>query len=321
MMSNKEKYGLFCKKNYVPLYSKPWWMDTVCGPDNWDVWIYEKGGGILAAMPYYMEQRGRYKYITKAPLSQTHGIIFSENDKRKLSKQAEFEEKVINEACVFIAGMDLDVYEQQYSHTFTNWSPFYWNNYTCVLRYSYIIEDTSDQETIWNNYSAEYRNEIRKGQKLVTVSENINEDEFYNEHEKVFLKQGKRCPFDRPFWNKFLNACVSNNAGQMLCARDAKDNINAILFIAWDERYVYHLLGGYIPEFASNQAYPVLTNYAISKAGERKLAYDFEGSMLKQVAKSFRQFGAVPMPYYRIRKVFNEEIVRKEAEDYILHNK
>ena len=43
--------------------------------------------------------------------------------------------------------------------------------------------------------------------------------------------------------------------------------------------------------------------------------------MLKQVARSFRQFGAVPMPYYRIRKIFNEEIIRKEAEEAILRNR
>ena len=39
--------------------------------------------------------------------------------------------------------------------------------------------------------------------------------------------------------------------------------------------------------------------------------------MIQRIAKSFRQFGGKPMPYYRIRKVFNPEIVRKEAEDYI----
>ena len=318
---NKEAYAVFCEKNYVPLYSKPWWMDAVCGPENWDVWLYEKGGTVQAAMPYYMERRGDYRYITKAPLSQTHGITFSENDKRKLAKQAEFEEKIINEACAYIAGMNLDVYEQQYSHTFTNWSPFYWNKYSCILRYSYILEDTSDLDAIWNNYSAEYRNEIRKGQKLVTVTDEISEDEFYDEHEKVFLKQGKQCPFDRAFWSRLLNACTARNAGKMLCARDADGNVNALLFIVWDERYIYHLLGGYMPEYASNQAYPVLTHHAISIAHGMKLGYDFEGSMLKQVARSFRQFGAVPMPYYRIRKVFNADIVRKEAEDSILHNK
>ena len=34
-MTNKDKYELFCQQTYVPIYSKPWWMDVVCGgPDN-----------------------------------------------------------------------------------------------------------------------------------------------------------------------------------------------------------------------------------------------------------------------------------------------
>ena len=40
--------------------------------------------------------------------------------------------------------------------------------------------------------------------------------------------------------------------------------------------------------------------------------------MIQPIAVAFRQFGGVPKPYYRIRKVFNPEIVRKEAEEYIL---
>ena len=40
--------------------------------------------------------------------------------------------------------------------------------------------------------------------------------------------------------------------------------------------------------------------------------------MIQRIAHSFRQFGGVPKPYYRIRKVFNPEIVRREAEEYIL---
>lgn len=33
--------------------------------------------------------------------------------------------------------------------------------------------------------------------------------------------------------------------------------------------------------------------------------------------KKFRQFGGKPLPYYRIRKIFNPKTGRKEAEDYI----
>ena len=73
----KARYVTFCDEVYIPIYSKPWWMDAVCGPENWDVWLHEDGSGrVDAAMPYYLERREHGLYITKAPLTQTNGITF-----------------------------------------------------------------------------------------------------------------------------------------------------------------------------------------------------------------------------------------------------
>lgn len=314
---NKEKYNEFCRENYVPIYSKPWWMDAVCGENNWDVWLYDNGEKILAAMPYYLETRGTYKYITKAPLTQANGIIFSEDPSRKRVTEEEFREKVINKACEFIDSMKLDVYEQQYHWKFDNWSPFFWNNFTCVLRYTYVIEDTTDMNEVFESFSANYRKNIRKGQRNTVVCEDIGMERFYEEHEKVFLKQGIPCPISFEFWKKFYDATQLNEAGKMIVAKDLEGNIHSLMYLVWDEEAMYPILGGYMPEYANSQSYPALTYHSINMAHEKGLKYDFEGSMIQRIAKSFRQFGGFPKPYYRIRKVYNPEIVQKEAEDYI----
>lgn len=316
-MTNKEKYRKFCEKNYVPIYSQPWWMDAVCEPENWDVWLYESGTDVLAAMPYYFEKRGNYRYITKALMTQTNGIHFKRIPGSKLVAEAKFQEKVINAACAHIKGLGVDVYEQQYPPSFQNWQPFFWNNYTNVLRYTYIIPDTGDWAKVEENISTNYRKNIRKGQRLTSISAWTDKDAFYTEHERVFLRQGKRCPFGREFWNRLYDACTAHEAGQMFRAVDNGGNLHALQFLVWDQRYVYLLFGGYMPEFSSSQAYPALIYHGIRLAHEKGLAYDFEGSMVRQIAVAIRQFGAVPTPYYRIRKVFNPEIVRREAEDYI----
>lgn len=316
-MTNKEKYGKFCEMNYVPIYSQPWWMDAVCGPENWDVWLFEGGGNVLAAMPYYFETRGTYRYITKAPLTQTNGILFEKIPGRKLVSEAELQERIINAACAHIKELGVDVYEQQYSPSFQNWQPFFWNNYTNALRYTYIIRDTKNWEEVEGNISANYRKNIRKGQRLTTVSICTDKDAFYTEHERIFLRQGKRCPFSRALWNRLYDACITHEAGQAFWAMDAEGNLHALLFLVWDQRSAYQLLGGYMAEFSSSQAYPAICYHGIHLAHEKGLAYDFEGSMIRPFAAAIRQFGGVPTPYYRIRKVFNPEIVRKEAEDYI----
>ena len=133
-MNNKEEYENFCSNNYVPIYSKSWWMDAVCGADNWDVWLYKKGNDILAAMPYYFEYRGKYKYITKALLTQNNGIIFKYDSNAKEVSKSKYEEKIIDAACQFIKDLKVDVYEQQFVTTFHNWLPFFWNRYNAITR-------------------------------------------------------------------------------------------------------------------------------------------------------------------------------------------
>lgn len=317
IMTNKEKYMQFIRKNYVPIYSKIWWMDAVCRPENWDVWLYEKDGDICAAMPYYMEQRGMYRYITKAPLTQNNGIIFKLNEGSKRETNAKFQERIIDAANEFIESLKLDVYEQQYHYSFDNWLPFFWNRYTAITRYTYVIEDTSDIDIVWNEMASNYRKNIRKGYRIAQICEDSDADKFWNLHKKVFEKQGLECPFSYELWMRLYNACMNHNCGKILYAKDSSHNILSILFLTWDEQSVYHLLGGSMPEYQDLQTYNVLTWEGIKFASRMGLKYDFEGSVIKKISKSMRQFGGKPMPYFRIRKIFNPDIMRAETEKTI----
>lgn len=313
-MTKKEAYQKFVDCVDVPIYSQPWWLDAICGEDNWDVWLYEKGDEILAAMPYYMEQRGKYKYITKAPLTQNNGIIFRYANNAKLQTKASFEEKIIDAMAKWLDEQDFDVYEQQYQHTFTNWQPFFWNHFKCVLRYSYIIEDTSDLEQVKQNYSAKMRNDMKKGKINTAGIEVLHPDAFYQEHEKIFAKQGLPCPFSYALWMRLYEACEAHQKGTTMCIRNKAGNISSLAYFVWDAHAVYLLMGGAIPEYSSDNTFSYLVHKGIQLASEMGVSFDFEGSMIKRIAKSYRDYGGVPMPYYRIRKIYSPDIIRMEAE-------
>ena len=313
-LTNKEKYAQFCEGTYVPVYSKPWWLDAICLPENWDVWICEENDAVMAAMPYYLENRNGRRYITKAPLSQNHGIIFRYPPNSKPISRAAFEEKVIDRACAFIKGLQIDVYEQQYQPSFVNWLPFYWNGYSAITRYTYVIEDTSDLGRIWDGVSSKRRSIIKKGSRNSVFSTDMSVERFYTEHEKIYLKQGLSCPFSYGLWKRIAVACRTHDSGRISCRLTENGEAAAVSFVAWDERSLYKLMGGPVPEFAALDAYSALTWDEIVLAHERKLAFDFEGSVIKRISKSFREYGAVPKPYFRIRKVFRPDIIREEAE-------
>lgn len=319
-MTNKERYVQFCEKVYVPIYSKPWWLDAVCRPENWDVWLYQNGEDVLAAMPYYREQRGEYHYITKALLTQNNGIIFKYSpNARPIVKQA-FEERVIDAACEFIQSLNLDVYEQQFHYSFQNWLPFFWNRYTASTRYTYVLEGLDNIEEVWSCISSKYRGKIRKGKRNAEIRKGLGEKEFYKEHEKVFLKQDLKCPFSIEQWLRLYHACKEHEACETFYALESGGSIASVLFLVWDEKSVYQLLGGSMPPFQNLDTYDALIWEGIMFAAEKGLIYDFEGSVIKQISKSFREFGGVPKPYFRIRKVFNPEIMRAETEAVIAEN-
>lgn len=313
-LETKEIYNRFCNEVYIPIYSKPWWLDAICLPENWDVWIYEENGSVLAAMPYYFENRNGRKYITKAQLSQNNGIIFNYPKDAKAVTKAIFEEKVIDKACDFIRSLNLDVYEQQYTTSFNNWLPFYWHYYNAITRYTYIIDDTSNLDFVWEGIASKRRSVIKKGQKNTSLSTQMTISSFYLEHEKIYSKQGLNCPFSYDVWVRLASACIEHGAGQISCRMTEEGKVAAVSFVVWDEKNLYKLMGGPIPEYANLDAYSALTWDEIELSHKMGLTYDFEGSVIKRISKSFREYGATPKAYFRIRKVFNPEIIKEEAE-------
>lgn len=315
-IDNKNHYSKFCEKTYVPIYSQPWWMDAVCGVDNWNVWLYETGGEIAAAMPYYLEKRKYGLYITKAPLTQNNGIIFKYPSGQGPIARAKFEEKVIRAAMEYVDSLGLAVYEQQYQTTFKNWLPFSWLGCVALPRYTYCIEDTSDLDKVWSGLTSSYRKNIKKGRKNCTIVELDNPEVFYGEHAKVFVRQDLPVPFSKELWNRLYNSAAQNRQCSMLAALH-EGSIASLLFLVWDDRRMYHLLGGTMPGFNGLETYNTLTWEGISLASKMGLAYDFEGSMIERISKSFREFGGTPELYFRIRKLYSASVLENEVSNKI----
>ena len=89
------------------------------------------------------------------------------------------------------------------------------------------------------------------------------------------------------------------------------------MFLIWDDKNVYQLLAGSVPEFQNLDSYDALIWDGINFASNLGKKYDFEGSVIPRISKSFREFGAKPCRYFRIRKVFNPEIILSEAENEV----
>lgn len=308
-MTNKEKYKIFCEYDsvYVPVFSQPWWLDAACGFENWDVFIVEKGGEYVAALPYYLEVRNGKKAITKAKNTQNNGIIISYPEGQKYTTKLDYEEKIVNEMIDHIESLGIDQYEQQYHYRFQNWLPFYWRGYDEITRYTYVISNTSDLDAVMNNYTSNVRKNIKKAKRIVHLRrEELSVKDFYQINRKSFERQGKDIPYSLEFVKNIYESGRENNAVRILAAEDEAGNVHSAALLVWDKESVYYLLNGTDPKYKNSQANCFLIHESICFAGAMGKRFDFEGSVIKQIERAFREYGGIRMPYFRISKLFNE---------------
>lgn len=312
----KELYNKFCNKNYIPIFSKPWWLDAVCGADNWGVHVLEKSGQFLGAMPYYVENRNGYEIITKAHHSQNNGIIVSYQQNMKYVARLDRQEEVINAMCDYIESLGVDKYEQQYHYSFTNILPFKWRGYKEMVRYTYVIEDTNDMDKICADFKYIVRNQIKKAEKIVSVKEGMTVEKFYEINKLSYDRQGIDVPFSLKLFSRIEECCAAHNCRKILYTQDEDGNIHSVAYLVWDEESLYFLINGIDSDFMWSQSNSLLIRESIRAAHDLGKKFDFEGSVLQQIEHIFRGFGAKQKMYFRIIKSFNQNMDENKVNSW-----
>ncbi len=306
-MTNKERYRILCEKEKtIPIFSRAWWLDAVCGKDEWDVFLIGTGMDIKAALPYQIKENDKGKYIGRILLTQNNGLWIKYPQNQGHIARQSYEEKIVNEVCDYIEELKLFSYDQQYHYSFTNYLPFFWRYYKEVTKYTYVIEDTSDMDNVRGQYSSKLRNMLQKAQKRVRIIEAEDLELFYQINKMSFERQGIQIPYSFAFFSNLYAACNERNACKLLYAVDDFANVHSVAMVVWDDDSMYYLLNGTDPSYKTFQGNDFLIDSAIEMAHRMNLKFDFEGSVIKGVNHAFREFGGIPKPYFRISKVFED---------------
>jgi hypothetical protein len=312
MDSPKLQYINFCStEGSIPIFSKHWWLDAVCGKDSWDVALVEKGGSIMASMPYLITENKRSRYIRMPLLTQTLGpyIVYPEN--QKYEKRIAFEKEVmtglINQLPAF------DHFSQRFHYSTTNWLPFYWSGFHQTTRYTYVIDLVDDLDSIFSNFGSNIKSDIRKAKKIVHIKESDDVAAFYNLIKSTFGKQGKEMPYSIDLLKTIDQTCAQKNCRKLFIAYDKDEVAHAGAYIIFDQNSAYYLIGGRNTELKNSGATSLVLWHAIQFASTVTDKFDFEGSMLEPVERFFRAFGAQQVPYFSITKTNSRKLKLKES--------
>ena len=299
----------------APIFFQPWWLQAV-SPDNWGVTVVEKGEEVVAVLPYAYKVRLNRYLLIKMPLLTPYQGPWIKSSSRKLeSKRLEEEKqlmiKLIDKLPQFAS------FDQWFHPFITNWLPFHWKEFQETTLYTYIIDDLTDLDRVFSNFSYSKRKNIKKAKNVVDVYQDLPCKEFYENLTMTLSKQGKRILYSYEFFRRFYNACIEHNAGKIFYAVDRNGNLHAAIFIVYDNKSAYYLISTIDPDFRNSGSVSLLVQEAIKFASTKNIKFDFCGSMIETIERSSREFGGKQVPFFEISKI-DSKIVKTYRSLYNL---
>ena len=303
MNSNKQQYHKLVKAEpSIPIFSRDWWLDAVCGTDNWDVLLLEKGGEIMASLPFYRRKRYGLTLISQPLLTQHNGIWIKYPPVQATAKRLSYEKTLMNQMIDLLADLNIDWFCQNFHYSITNWLPFYWRGFLQTSRYTYVIPDIDriNLQDIFSRFSEAKRRNIKRAEQQLQIKTDLNARQFYAYHQMILAKKGEKIAYPFDLFGRIFEAAVKRGHGRTFYAADKNEQIHSALFLIWDENSAYALITAVDPDHKKSGSLSLVIKEAIRFAAAHTRDFDFEGSMIEMVENSYRQFATVQRPYFNI---------------------
>jgi len=301
----KKKYRYLCEtENDIPIFSQYWYLDSLCGDADWEVILLQNEEKIVASLPIYREKKFLFTFIKQPKLVQNLGIWIKYPDNQNYQNKKSLENKVIEMIVNEIPRNDMISINMNYNYQ--NLIAFHWHGFVETSRYTYILNLEEDIKNIYNSFSPNMRNKIRKSEKLVNIKETDDIKIVYDLILKTFKRQNKKLDFSLNDLKKHDFFLKNNKSRKIFIALDKITNEpHSVLYLIWDKISSYVHLVGEDPEKRSSGAGINLIYESIrySKEELKLKILDFEGSMIESIEKVRRNCGGKQMKYSSIRKI------------------
>ena len=300
MKEDKTLYRAVYKSLKVPVHMTPEWMDAVCIKGDWDVILAkDKAENITGVLVYHYREIFFFRFILMPPLCFYNGVFLVKQEGQSNNYQAVSNQlKTTKELIDALPGAAF--FYQQFHHSFNNWMPFYWKNYSQSVRYTYLLDTKQDSEMLWANMKPALKRNIKNNEESLVVREATDFEEFRQVMNDCYKDRSN--PYDSNLLERIhKNLEAQQNSKLYLCCDKKDKTILAGTMLTYDEGCSYYTCGFYHPDYKNQNAISVLM-WELIKTNPRA-RFDFEGSMLKGVESYFRSFGAKPQSHYRIWKI------------------
>lgn len=281
------------------LFHNSFWLQA--SGHRFVIYGYYKGGELFAGIPLVYEKTLNLKIVNQPPLTPYLGVVFKKRETKYVNRVSE--EKEINLEIAQRLKSDFASGCFHFTPGARDLQPFIWEGFTPGIRYTYLTNLGEELEDIWQLMGEERRRNIRKAE--ADGIEAIACDDFekvYRLVEKTFSRQEKTVAFKSATF-RHNGVLQEREQCRGFLAQNKAGDAMAAVYIIWDNKRSYYLLGGYDSE-RSHHGASALAMWQAIKFTKEELGlteFDFEGSMVPQIERFFRKFGGVLTPYYTVR--------------------
>jgi len=279
------------------VFHKSYWLKA--SGEKFKIYGCFKKENLVGGLPIICKSKFGIKQAVHPPLTPYLGVVFRKSKTKYVNRLSE--EKKISECIAKEIQKDFDFVRFNFSPFFTDLQPFAWQGFSSNVRYTYLL-NIRDLNNVWKAMNDRRRNDITRAEKdgiIVEPSDNFKET--FALVRKTFQRQDIEPKFSSVAfrYNKILGGKTQCKS---FLARDKKGEVIAAVYIVWDKKRSYYLLGGYDPEKRHHGASAIAMWEAIKFTKENLGLdeFDFEGSMIQPVEQFFRKFGGKITPYYSV---------------------
>ena len=264
------------------IYAYSWYLDIVADK-NWDILVlndYE------AVMPLPKRKKYFINYIFLPAWVQQLGVFSINEISEDLIKS------FIHEIPKKFKLIDV----------FFNSENFF-RHKNLALRVNYILSLNKPYEAIIKNYKKGRKSSIKQAQKNdLEVAENYSHREIINLFKINKGVKLNKSNIDYNILNTLIEAALLLNMAECLAVlNNKKELIGGALFLKNNQRLTY-LFSSINKEGREKQAMSFLIDYVNKKFSNSEYIFDFEGSMISEIALFFKSFGAEKETYYHYKK-------------------
>lgn len=301
-MSNREEYIEFAKtQSHLPLYFRPIWLDAVS--DSWDAVLAKDGGQIIGAMPYHFSVSHSIRRIQGFQHTKYNGFYVAQPEEAKPYRRYSLNKKALTLLSEQLHNLPVDYIEIAAPPMLTDCSPLHAQGFTIETMYTFRIPWRESFNNTWAAMHSRVRNKSKNKAGLIIKEDAYGPDALQRQIEGSFQKQGLHTGLTVDFLNRIYCALKQEDRASILTAEDSSGTIHGAICFVWDNDTLYYEFGGENPALRSSNSLTLLMLDGIRIAHEKKLIFDFDIGMNKGFQDFAASFGAVAVPYYRLRKV------------------